>query len=85
MDQTNHRHNETKDSVNSGPMNKSYDFRQGLNAMIKQKHPVKLEINYNEGEGEQSEQGVHHREKIIFNSRQIRRMSNNYVKGNQQQ
>ena len=69
MDNTNTRHNETKDSINSGPMNKSYDFRQGLNAMIKQKHPVKLEINFNEGEGEQPDEPINHREKIIFNSR----------------
>jgi len=68
MDQTNTRQNETKDTISSGPMNKSYDFRQGLNAMIKQKHPVKLEMNLNEGDAD-GEEAIHHREKIIFNSR----------------
>lgn len=66
-------------------MNKSYDFRQQHH--IKQKNAIKLDINNNFPdmddpaflEGENG--GGGHQSKIIFNSRQIRRMSNNYIKG----
>ncbi len=68
------------------PMNKSYDFRQ--QHQIKQKNAIKLDINNNFPEmddptffeGENGGAGGH-QSKIIFNSRQIRRMSNNYIKG----
>ncbi len=66
-----------------GNVNKSYDFRQGGNG-AKLKQPLKLEINnLNELDliNEETNHGTNHQQKIIFNSRQIRKMNNNYVKG----
>ncbi len=66
-----------------GNVNKSYDFRQGGTG-AKLKQPLKLEINnLNELDliNEETNQGNNHQQKIIFNSRQIRKMNNNYVKG----
>jgi hypothetical protein len=58
-------------------MNKSYDFRQTV-ASIRSKN-LKLDINMADLEDQSDEPNT--RSKIIYNSRQVRRMSNNYVKG----
>lgn len=57
-------------------LNKSYDFRQGLSGQLKNKN-IKLDLAQEIEEAANEETG---KAKIIYNNRQVRRLSNNYVK-----